>query len=162
MATMFRIAIFCMIAVFPTPILAQPAPPPQVVAMPRTMTSPIMVATIPVRVTLSMGPDILWSGNLLVGRASARVSIQEAADNPASCDGETSGSETRSIEITIGRYQVDRLSVSARYSRPADDKACPRGTRQISIQQQLVLTDGEAVLDGDGGLRLTLSREQRK
>ncbi|WHO40895.1 hypothetical protein PMI04_010025 [Sphingobium sp. AP49] len=147
----------------------QPASPPiQAVRVPPPVFNPVPVASetdqvppVPVRVSLYFGRETLWTGTLSVGSAPARLSINEAANVQPDCDQPSFRANSRAIEVTLGRQNFrnrDSFTLSARYSRPAQDGLCPTGSRQVSVEQMLTLPSGTVTVEGDGGFRVVLQR----
>ncbi len=119
------------------------------------------LSPVPVKVAVWLGREALWSGTLSVGSSPARLSLNEAVETKGDCALPSYRANARTIEVTLSRqaYRVkDGFALTARYSRPAQDGLCPTGTRQVSLDQLLSLSDGSVTVEGDGGFRVTLTR----
>lgn len=147
----------------------QPAPPPPTaVRVPPPVFHEVPLASepermppVPVRVSVYLGSETLWTGTLSVGGAPARLSINEAASVQSDCDLSSYRTNSRTIEVMLGRQtsrNKDSFNLTARYSRPAQDGLCPTGSRQVSVEQVLALPSGSITVEGDGGFRVVLQR----
>ena len=143
-----------------------PPPPAAVRVPPPIFVSPAISETdrtspVPVRVSVYLGRETLWTGTLSVGGAAARLSINEAASVQSDCELPNYRANSRTIEVTLGRQMSrnkDSFNLTARYSRPAQDGLCPTGSRQVSVEQLLTLPSGSVTVEGDGGFRVVLQR----
>lgn len=145
----------------PAPSIARKAP---VVASMRTPMQTMSAMPVrPVKLVFQLGTTILWSGTLNVGGTMpARVSISEPVETASDCtDMPAYGRAARQVELTISRNRMfggeDGYMLNARYSRPPEDDC--GGSRSIGIEQRFGWDgSGTKRFDGDGGLRVTLSR----
>lgn len=142
--------------------LTSPAPPPPLVrTVERTRTQ---IPIQPVKVTMSIGSTILWSGTLNVGgNRQARVSLSEPVANDAQCDDNDYNDGMREFSLTLSATRMSPQQngywLNATYSRPSTNMSCTRGTRSVSINQRFDWAGSNSLtFEGDGGLKVTLQR----
>ena len=139
--------------------------PPPVVAVPPPIVRPLSARpirpTMRVRVRITAGDELLLNDRFWISHqlASANQTRQEALG--PNCP-EARGTLNRQVQFqlmpwsdgSLGRYRAE-----VRWARPVL-MGCEVGTRTASIEQMVQLLPGQTVvLQGDGGLRLELTRE---
>ena len=154
-----------------TAALAQVTPPPYAVpvAVPSPVFNPvpnqrIAAAVVPVTVRMTLGNQLLWSGQINIGGVGpTRVSLSEPVTDPSGCNRMGDERMSRQIELSIAAQNFRSANgagyrLSARYARPSDGGDCPQGTRTISIEQRFSLEGRKTVtFEGDGGLKVQIS-----
>lgn len=145
--------------------VSPPPPPPPIVAIrppiaPRANFQPRPPITV--RVSASAGPQLLVSDRFRVGPAIASFSQQRNEAAPTRCSEYRDSSRRTNITFSVGpaySTQKDMYRVSLSWSRPGGDD-CDAGQRTTSVEQSVKLEPGKTiVVQGDGGLRVELTRE---
>lgn len=120
------------------------------------------ITTIAVEVTA--GATVLWDGSLRLRRSMQANYNQSSNEAGPACAVDPdlayrSGQSRRDLRIAINsRGEGDQFSVSANWTRPAQN-CVEAGTRTVSFDQQITLRPGERIrLTGDGGLVVKLTR----
>lgn len=71
---------------------------------------------------------------------------------------------SRSIAVTLYRQSAraseegSLLNLNAIFSRPRDNKVCPIGKQQVSVDQLITVGKGSVTVEGDGGFRVTVTQ----
>jgi hypothetical protein len=152
-------------------LLAQSASP--VLAVSDRIAAPPALAPQPpmerLTVRISSPEGVLWQGTLRVGPnqgASYQQNLSQASLELCPPGSPYDRSERRHINFNIysqqdqQRGQSYRLDVS--WGRPGPDEGCgERGTRTVQVNQAVVVEPGgTAVVEGDAGLRVELTRSR--
>ena len=149
----------------PPPIIAPPAPPPPIVAIrspmaPRANFQPRPPITVRVRATA--GSVVLVADRFRVGPTNASFSQQRNEAAPTSCGDYRDSSRRTSINFSVGpaySSEKEQYRVSLSWSRPGGE-ICGAGQRTTSVEQTVALQPGRTiVVEGDGGLKVELTRE---
>lgn len=149
----------------PVTVTPVPASPPAPVILSTRVAQPAAAAqqAETIRVRIFGGRDVLLSDRFRVGRGSANFNQSKSESAEGGCPADGSSSERYSLNMSLHRNSypegTERYRISLSWTRPLGSQ-CDDARRTAGIEQQVTLPRLQPViLEGDGGLRVELTRE---